>query len=324
MQSLRLRGLDGLRGIAALAVVAYHYNDIRVYYGLLGVELFFVISGFVILMTLERVGSVAEFALHRFARLYPAYWVSVAVAGCFLLLTHQTTFEVVAINATMLQGLINQTALIDPYWTLAYEVWFYIVMAALFAAGQLKRIERFALAWLMAMLVWHAAMYFGFGIPFYWSKGVLHFVMPLFGHLFIAGMMVYRIRSDGWSVARGAALALAIAQSAFGRPDWSAIPPLIYFCTNAAFIAAVWFAVFSNGWPFASSPLVWIGQRSYSIYLLFLPVQWIAFYMLGDGTIGIVVGLTFTLIAASLSWNNVERPAQAWARNVGYRQNPLA
>jgi peptidoglycan/LPS O-acetylase OafA/YrhL len=44
----RLRGLDGLRGMAVLGVVAYHYDEQRAYYGLLGVELFFIISGFVI------------------------------------------------------------------------------------------------------------------------------------------------------------------------------------------------------------------------------------------------------------------------------------
>ena len=84
-EARRLHSLDALRGLAALGVVAYHYLDQPAYYGLLGVELFFIISGFVILMTLERVPSLLQFAIGRAARLYPAYWFSVAVAGVFLL-----------------------------------------------------------------------------------------------------------------------------------------------------------------------------------------------------------------------------------------------
>ncbi|PSO15034.1 hypothetical protein C7G42_29510 [Bradyrhizobium sp. MOS003] len=87
-----------------VGVVAYHYDQNNFYYGLLGVELFFVISGFVILMSLEKANSLAEFALHRAARLYPAYWLSVLVAGGFLMTTGRTSVENVLVNTTMLQG----------------------------------------------------------------------------------------------------------------------------------------------------------------------------------------------------------------------------
>src|SRR6187200_1820250 len=96
----RLRGLDGLRGIAVLAVMAYHYDEQRAHYGLLGVEMFFVISGFVILMTMEKTNSLFAFVWHRAARLYPAYLLSVGLAGSILLMQHQTTLPIVAVNAT--------------------------------------------------------------------------------------------------------------------------------------------------------------------------------------------------------------------------------
>lgn len=86
-------------------------------------------------MTIERVGSVAEFAIGRAARLYPSYWLSVAVAGIFLLFTRQTTLPDVLVNATMLQSFAHWPNIIDPYWTLAYELLFYSVIAAPFAAG---------------------------------------------------------------------------------------------------------------------------------------------------------------------------------------------
>ena len=82
--------LDGLRGVAALAVVFYHYttrfsikfnsdiisNVINFKYGHYGVQLFFVISGFVIFMSIEKVKSPFEFLYKRFVRLYPTFWMS--------------------------------------------------------------------------------------------------------------------------------------------------------------------------------------------------------------------------------------------------------
>src|SRR5262250_3203475 len=75
----RLEELDVLRGLAALAVVVFHYSGHATRYftgfpfhftvGLHGVELFFVISGFVIFMTLERTARLRDFAVSRFSRL---------------------------------------------------------------------------------------------------------------------------------------------------------------------------------------------------------------------------------------------------------------
>src|SRR4051812_19156660 len=96
----RLAALDGLRFLAALAVMFFHYTaaekllwgnpsrlefptmNLLTRYGYLGVQLFFVISGFVILMTAYG-RNVEEFVASRFSRLFPAYWV--AVLGTFVL-----------------------------------------------------------------------------------------------------------------------------------------------------------------------------------------------------------------------------------------------
>lgn len=82
----RFRELDGLRGIAALAVVLSHFtgtHNLRyvddpaplfdAWWGGFGVQLFFMISGFVILMSAERARRASDFAIARIARLYPAY-----------------------------------------------------------------------------------------------------------------------------------------------------------------------------------------------------------------------------------------------------------
>ncbi|GMA87194.1 hypothetical protein GCM10025868_24440 [Angustibacter aerolatus] len=100
----RLAALDGLRFVAALAVVLYHFTGIRsthwgttdptpfgplsavTRYGFLGVPLFFFISGFVILMTAWG-RDVPHFAASRVGRLFPAYWAGVLLTGALLLVT---------------------------------------------------------------------------------------------------------------------------------------------------------------------------------------------------------------------------------------------
>ena len=91
--NMRLQGLDSLRGLAALAVVLYHYTfgytqvvgkhmpglDLIATDGHFGVYLFFIISGFVIFMTLERSAKAIDFSVSRFARLWPPYLACAAL-----------------------------------------------------------------------------------------------------------------------------------------------------------------------------------------------------------------------------------------------------
>jgi peptidoglycan/LPS O-acetylase OafA/YrhL len=278
----RLRSLDGLRGLAALAVLGYHFSEPLAYYGLMGVELFFVISGFVILMTLERVGSLTEFAIGRAGRLYPAYWVSVAVAGLFLWLTHQATAGLILINATMLQAFFLRRNIIDPYWTLAFELVFYVAMAAVFRVRQLPNIDRVALAWLAIMVLFRGAMLSGKGWGLYNNWTVQFLLMPQFGHLFIAGMMLYRINTGRATLPTRLALGLAVLYSLFGRPDWAQIEPIPYFLINAVFIAAVWAASSGRAPVLAIPVLAGIGLCSYSLYLFHVPVQLLFAFCFGQ------------------------------------------
>src|SRR4051812_44006338 len=90
--SARLDFLDGLRGIAALAVFMAHaihkvapgfsaYYEPYFNMGNWGVVLFFLCSGFILPVSLERQGSLGRFWVRRFFRLYPMYWISVAIVA---------------------------------------------------------------------------------------------------------------------------------------------------------------------------------------------------------------------------------------------------
>lgn len=318
-EARRIRALDGLRGLAALGVVAYHYLDTPAYYGLLGVELFFVISGLVILMTLERVRSLSQFAIGRACRLYPAYWLSVAAAGLFLWATGRTAGQTVLINSTMLQAFLYVPNLISPYWTLAYELVFYAAMSIVFAANRLRNIDLVAVAWLAIMILFRSLMLLtGHGFRLYNDWIIQSLLMPQFGHLFIAGMMLYRINTGRATILTWVALVLSVLYSLFGRSDWAHIGPLLYFSVNGVFIAAVWAAWTGRARALATPLLAELGICSYSLYLLHLPVKLILSHLFGELSgepwFPFIVLFPSAVGAAVLSRRYVEQPAQLWVR----------
>ena len=141
----RYKELDALRGIAAMMVVCFHYtlssNQFFFYAGTTGVDLFFMISGFVIFMSLNKINSSVEFVINRFCRLYPTYWASVTFT--FLLAIVYAAFNKNASyipiklsdyigNMTMFQFYLRIPDIDGPYWTMIIEMLFYIVMLIIY------------------------------------------------------------------------------------------------------------------------------------------------------------------------------------------------
>ncbi len=153
--SPRLLFIDGLRGVAALAVLLFHIstsdffkhapgwvvplNTVANAVGFLGVEIFFVISGFVIAYSLRNVtvtgGFVVKFAVRRSLRLDPPYWsaiaMTVAISVLFSKALHATTYPVpsistLAANLFYLQGILHRPQLLIVFWTLCYEIQYYL------------------------------------------------------------------------------------------------------------------------------------------------------------------------------------------------------
>lgn len=161
----RILEIDALRGIAALAVVLYHYTtryqlsfqhkepmSVNFSYGSYGVELFFIISGFAIYMTLTNTKSLKEFAIKRIIRLYPAYIIAVILT---FTLTHlyqlpDRTVSLTSgiINLTMIGGFLGVPYVDGVYWSLQVELIFYILIGILMLIGLLNKIEYASITWL--------------------------------------------------------------------------------------------------------------------------------------------------------------------------------
>lgn len=156
--------LDAVRFFAAFWVMNFHYllglglsNDLHWYrYGNLGVQLFFIISGFVIVQSLQN-KSFKEFTSGRFLRLFPLFWICCTATYLLTLLVpganNLEAFEY-ARSMTMVGDMFNEFftfgRLIDPsYWTLAVELLFYAGIAIFTVLFSFKKIRYFLASWLL-------------------------------------------------------------------------------------------------------------------------------------------------------------------------------
>jgi peptidoglycan/LPS O-acetylase OafA/YrhL len=273
----RLRELDSLRGLASVWVMLYHFTSnfdkhlgghssapaMSFPWGAHGVDLFFMISGFVITMTAERRPQLKEFAFARFARLYPAYWAAVLFcAGLGMatqLLSERTTdWRDVLVNLTMIQQLFGVADVNGAFWTLYVELLFYGVVAGCLVCGRLRWLQPALLALAVVHLVSQAGNFYD-RVPGWWR---IQQAVPLLGwaSLFAFGRAIYELR-HGRSPWLTATMALLVVQR--GMLDGHRSVAM-----TVALAAIFWLAT-SGRLPWLNQPwLVWLGTISYSLYLV--------------------------------------------------------
>ncbi len=200
-QTAKIGSINTLRFIAALGVVIYHYTFSFYYrdvpyvdipllrqlsqYGYLGVDLFFIISGFVISLSAEGRGAYAFFK-SRVGRLYPVFWVSAIITSLFLifgghLIYSEMSWTRFLASMTMMPELFNADALDGTYWTLFIEMKFYLVIFILLLFKKFKDIEPLAIILSVLMLF----------VPIFDKEAIMW--IPYF----VAGIIFYKIYKKG-------------------------------------------------------------------------------------------------------------------------------
>ena len=201
----RLIEVDSLRGLAALAVVLYHFTTrfTELYSpnppptfafpdGHYGVNLFFIISGFVIFMTLEKTSRPLDFVVSRFSRLFPAYWAAIIITFSIthLLGLPGKLVDITAAvgNLIMIHGFFRIPHVDGVYWTLEVELLFYCGMFLLYRLGRLHLIHRVLLC-LLALRLTYFVLERGFGIELSWTLS--RFLILSYIPWFSLGISIY-------------------------------------------------------------------------------------------------------------------------------------
>lgn len=198
----RLELLDYGRFFAAILVVLFHYtfNGIAngkitsishmapiieiTKYGYLGVELFFMISGYVIFFSAKN-RTASEFAVSRVIRIYPSYWFAVLFTSCFALqwggdLMSVDPVKIIA-NLTMLQSFVGIGHVDGVYWTLVYEISFYAAVVVILLCGLQKNLNSLFICWpilfCIALLFDKQSLPYLGGYYYYFAAGAIFAVL---------------------------------------------------------------------------------------------------------------------------------------------------
>jgi peptidoglycan/LPS O-acetylase OafA/YrhL len=345
--------IDGLRAIAILSVVAAHTNIPGLSGGYVGVDIFFVISGYLIINQILadiHAGnfSIINFAGRRAVRILPAFFLVlltclVLVTTIFVIPEYRDFARSFLFSAVMLvnhyflvhQGYFDSAAFTKPLlhlWSLAVEEQFYLLapitligISAL--AGRLPE-ARSRTIWTtatlsLAIISFVACIAFTFGPEI---SNVSFYVMPTRGWQFILGGAAAALaghlrRGPSWTataIAASGAAAIAFALTQFDEdtlyPSYHAAVPTV----GAMFLIAAGLASPDNivARIMAFRPLVWIGLVSFSWYLWHWPLISFARTMrFGERDLRLELAAAgLALVLAILTYRAVERPFLSWRR----------
>ncbi|MGY6557223.1 MAG: acyltransferase family protein [Schaalia turicensis] len=351
----RLQGLDGIRGIAAMFVLVYHLLPQYAKAGFAGVDIFFVLSGFLItLLLIDRLDStgslgIGHFWIRRFRRLVPAAVTTCIGAGILALLSG--TDALVALPRQVvgvLTGTYNwleiisgasyfeqqSPLLLTNAWSFAVEQQFYVIWPLILLL--LVRLPKHLRIWIAlgiggASTAWHAVLV---------GQDLSRAYMGTDTHL--------------WGLMIGAALAFAVPNAMQMVDERAKHAGYIGFFGVISFFATMFLMTvlpesFMYPWgmvivslttaftirgllpdvSYAGTarllrkvlelrPLVWLGERSYGIYLWHWPLWVLAFYVAPQMSLSMSATLVSvaSVLFAALSYRFIETPI----RRVGFLQ----
>lgn len=318
---VRYYELDLLRFFAAIAVVLFHFLfrgqeggyipvsfeplDAYAQYGYLGVNLFFMISGFVILLSAMN-RSATQFVISRVTRLYPAFWVSVSLTALVIVFFGGELFQITGsqylINLSMLANFLGVDNIDGVYWTLYIELKFYAIIFLILLFKKIEKIEIVLSGWIILLL---------FSLLFPLPRIINALVFPEWAPYFISGAGFYLLKTKGKSTLRLLILLLsfclslnmAIVGIVELNSDYNTqASPLV-----AVFVVCLFHFIFSLmifdklSW-FRSHWAIKIGALTYPLYLIHQNIGFIIFTQFGEVINKyLLLGITISILLIA-SW----------------------
>ncbi|WP_454857325.1 acyltransferase family protein [Rhizobium binxianense] len=310
----KLKSIQALRGIAALMVAAFHFFLGKFVVGAAGVDVFFVISGF-IMGTIGIGEKPGQFAIRRILRIVPLYWIctfAMCVGSLFGVFTNFTFDTESLLKSLFFIPYWDATGRAWPLvvvgWTLNIEMFFYLI----FTIGLVLRAPI-----VLTSIVLALCAILGFAIDPK-SAVIASWTSPLLLE-FIAGLLLSRI---AWaSPSYGTAMLIAgvagfVAAHVFGWTEESyrlltwGLPALL-LVNGAVFLekSGRWFGK-------ATKPLEIIGDASYSLYLTHGIVASATHRFLGGHVVTSLAGLVVSILLAILVYKFVEMPLLRYLKRL--------
>jgi peptidoglycan/LPS O-acetylase OafA/YrhL len=328
-----MASLDLLRLLAALAVVFFHYcfrgkiaGDLDdgypaaepfAMYGYLGVNLFFLISGFVISWSAEG-RHWQEFSIARFVRLYPGFLVCMTATFVVLMIARDARFPTdlltYAANLSMFAPAFGRLAMDGVYWSIMLEIVFYGWLAALIFVGVYPRRR------LTIVAIWLAIS--ALNEIFVGSAALRIVLVTAFAPFFASGILAYHLISRGCSpgvLALLAASFLLSCRTIVFSQNWMmthlgaapSYPQLV--AANIAIHVIFVGAIMLRSVLRPSTTMLMLGGLTYPLYLLHQFVGYILLNALAPHVgnhAAVILVLVGMFIASFLVWHFIEMPVR--------------
>ncbi len=328
----RFAFVDALRGLAALGVAAYHiyrygplpgpaatvvpkFLDVALHHGWIGVQIFFVISGFVIAYVLHNAritpGYLRNFVVQRSLRLGPPYWFTMLlVIGLFALtdalfsvaaplMDRYPSWHQVAAHLFYLQNVLGHQNLSVGFWTLCIEMQFYLLFALLLGLAQWLAArgghhDGKARSWQLGIVFGPLALasLFQFSLDPESTDWVFHF----FAYFFLGALAWWTLeKRTPQPLFWGFVAAILIRLSLHWTLDATIalLTGLTIYTVGRLNHLGDWLRL---GW------LQYLGRISYSLYLIHYPVSWIitsiGYELTGDAALPAAIWLLLSVLAS--------------------------
>lgn len=321
--STRVNEIDLLRFLAAFSVVLFHYS-FRGYaadglsslpypwiapvtkYGHFGVELFFMISGFVILMTAAG-GGLRKFVVSRVTRLYPAFWACCTITFLAILAAdghrYSASLGQYLVNLTMMSAFVGVPSIDGIYWSLFKEIQFYFLVAIVLAMGKIDKAQIFLLLWLVASVL----------LDMFPSGRLRYLLIVDYSPYFIAGATGYLIWSRGITGTRVAmflsAWAMALLHAHEEIPAWenhyqTGVAPYVVAGIVSSFFIIMFLVSTRRTGAIGGMRWTIIGALTYPLYLVHQYVGFMIFnvlypainpHVLFWGTVSLMLGVAYAI-----------------------------
>ena len=319
----RIAGLDGLRALAITLVLAFHLFPEVAPYGYLGVDIFFVLSGYFIA---QQIGcpdaNISRYLLRRILRLYPVLVTVIActlIAGWFLLLPE----DYKALGYHSLTGLGFLTNQIPPnadgyfspradqlpllhLWSIGVEMQVYLTSALLLPLAT----RLVSLRWVLsaAILFGLHSLYTGLNDP---TCNPFYDPAARIWQFALGGMVATLTARPGWARATLPLCLTLLVVILVPTPD-IALPQARSIAVTLLTAALIHALTQGGNTALSTGPAPKLGQISYSLYLWHWPVLvlWTVSDLNGTDSTDRLVILTLSVFLSFLTWRALERPAQ--------------
>jgi peptidoglycan/LPS O-acetylase OafA/YrhL len=352
----RIQSLQVLRAIAASLVVYAHVIDqipdhlkasvfqLRIpnweNFGAVGVDIFFVISGFVITLLCSAGNPISprEFLLRRVCRIYPPYLIVTAFLALNILRRHQPLETYQVVRSTFLLPAWRNAAdfyLLGIGWTLGFEIWFYALAATALLFGRSGFIQR------LVIILW---LFVAAGAVCHFNSPILVFVTNPIQLEFAAGVCIGGLYLHGWRPNGRVSLWLlaaaclwftavliygygAVAEAELtmsGVLSWQRV--LLWGIGAALLVGGSIFAECRFQWRMSAVGVI-LGDASYGLYLLSpvaIPIAGRIWRATGSRfpDVFILWGTAATIAAGCAFYYAADRPTQKLLRPLTARRTP--